>query len=315
MRELFVTLLQKQAARQPLVLVIEDLHWSDPTTVEWLGRSFDSLTVVPCLVLLTSRPVFKPSWLPHTNVLPLNPGRLNPAQSAQMVSYLAREGTLSEETCRRIATQADGIPLFVEELTKTMLEATETVETPNGQPEIPATLRDSLMARLDHLGTAKETAQWAAVLGREFLYPVLQAITGFDEQRVQTDLIKLIEAELVFLEDKTSLSLYRFKHALIQETAYTSLPKRARRHYHQRIAETLEAHFPPTAQTSPEILAQRYTQAGEGTGGYRRCLWPGGLPGLFGLYFRGYGQSGPGCGIPGSGLRRFCRYWYGAGSV
>lgn len=262
MREVFVSLLQKQAVRQPLVLVIEDLHWSDPTTVEWLGRSFDALADIPCLILLTFRPVFKPSWLPRTNTLSLNLGRLTPAQSEQMVSYLVKEGVLSEEICRRIADQADGIPLFVEELTKTTLEETETVGYLNGRPKIPATLRDSLMARLDHLGTAKETAQWAAVMGREFSYSVLYTATGLDEPRLQRDLARLVEAELIFSHGQTSRPQYEFSHALFKETAYATLPKRIRYRYHQKIAETLETHFPRMVETMPEILAQHYTRAG-----------------------------------------------------
>lgn len=266
MREIFVTLLRKQSVVTPIVLVIEDMHWSDPTTVEWLNRSFDSLATCACLMVLTSRPTFKPAWSPRTHIVTLNLERLNPTQTEWMVSCLAGEARLSQETRRRIAARTDGVPLFVEELTKTVLESTvvlsEVVESSNNLPEVPATLRDSLMARLDHLGEAKETACWAAVLGREFSYPVLLIATGFDEPRLQNDLIRLIEAELIFLLDKTPYTTYTFKHILIQEAAYTSLSKRTRRHYHRRIAETLETHFPRTAEIEPEILAQHYALAG-----------------------------------------------------
>ncbi|MCG3206959.1 MAG: hypothetical protein FOGNACKC_00559 [Anaerolineae bacterium] len=266
MREVFVALLQKQAARRPMVLVIEDLHWSDPTTIDWLDRSFNSLAAIPCLLLLTFRPQFKSPWLPRAHVHPLNLGRLNPAQAEQIVANLVVNRALPETTRCRIVAQTDGIPLFVEELTKTLLEEADDLAgagvEAKEQSKIPATLRDAMMARLDHLGAAKETAQWAAALGREFLYPVLHAVTGFDEKRLQRDLTRLSEAELVFRPDQPAHLQYMFKHSLIQEAAYASLPKRIRRRYHQQIAETLEAHFPQTIETMPEILAQHYMQAG-----------------------------------------------------
>ena len=265
MREVFVALAQKRAADQPLLLVIEDLHWADPSTVEWLGQSLDALVAVPCLILLTSRPTFTPAWPPQAHVFSLALGPLNPIETEQMLSELAGNQPLRDEVRQRIIAQTDGIPLFIEELTRTVLESNhqtlEVSETSRVLPEIPATLRDSLMARLDRVGAAKETAHWAAALGREFSYPVLQAVVPFDEERLQHDLAQLIEADLVHRPGQTTTN-YSFKHTLVQEAAYASLLKRTRQDYHRRIAETLETRFPQTAETQPEILAQHYASAG-----------------------------------------------------
>ncbi|MBI5564789.1 MAG: AAA family ATPase [Chloroflexi bacterium] len=248
MRVAFVALLQKQAAEQPLALMIEDLHWSDPSTLEWLDRSFDSLTAAPCLVLLTYRPTFTPAWLPRASSNLLTLGPLSVAQTESMVADLAGVGQLRAEIRQRIVHQADGIPLFVEELTKTLLESDE--------PDIPATLRDSLMARLDHLGDARQTAQWAAALGREFSYPVLSAVTAFDGQRLHSDLARLVAAELIVPPGRGTHGRYAFKHALVQEAAQASLLKRNYQDFHRRIAETLEARFAQIAETQPEVIAQ-----------------------------------------------------------
>jgi tetratricopeptide (TPR) repeat protein len=271
MRELFMTLLQKRAAEQPLVLAVEDLHWCDPSSIDWLGHVVGSVTAVPCLILLTTRPDSHPGWLANKEIqsklhqLALKP--LPSEQVAQMVSSLADDNMLDEETRQYIITQTDGIPLFVEELTKTLLEQAVDKTAANGPAKIPTTLLDSLMTRLDRLGAAKETAQWAAVLGREFSYSILQACSEWDEHRLQNDLAQLIEAELVAPAREPSLAIppaawYAFKHALMQETAYASLLKQTRQLYHQQAAEVLEMHFPQIAETRPETLAQHYASAG-----------------------------------------------------
>ncbi|MEJ2748940.1 MAG: BTAD domain-containing putative transcriptional regulator, partial [Anaerolineae bacterium] len=269
MRELFMTLLQKRAAEQPLVLLVEDLHWSDPSTIDWLGRLMEVGTAVPCLTLLTARPNCNPEWLSRKetqsklHLLTLKP--LRPEQAAQMIADLAGDNILDANLRRTIVTRTDGVPLFVEELTKTLLERAADRGEANTTAKIPATLHDSLVARLDHLGEAKETVQWAAVLGREFSYPVLQACAVYDEQRLQNDLARLVEAELVApIHDglQTVPTRYTFKHALMQDAAYASLLKHTRRTYHRRIAETLELHFPQVGETRPEVLGQHYFDAG-----------------------------------------------------
>ncbi|MBI5301011.1 MAG: AAA family ATPase [Chloroflexi bacterium] len=254
MREIFVALLKKQSATFPLVLVIEDLHWSDPSTIEWLNHTFDSLAAIPCFALLTFRPSFAPPWLPREHLVRLALGPLNANQTMQMVSSLIGDASsLRDEVRQRIVTQTDGIPLFVEELTEAL------IEDQNLKVALPATLRDSLMARLDHVGAAKETALWAATLGRDFSYPVLHAVAPFDERRLQSDLARLIDAGLVYPQNQVA---YSFKHGLVQEAAYASLLTRTRQDYHRRIAETLETRFPKTAETQPEVLAHHYANAG-----------------------------------------------------
>lgn len=263
MREVFVRLLQRLAARRPLVLVIEDLHWSDPTTVDWLGRSFDALAAGPCLVLLTCRPTFVSPWLPRPYLLSLTLGLLDPAEAESLVSNVAGDRVLPDEIRQRIVRQGDGVPLFVEELTRNVLDRqTSESSDPPEALQIPRTLRDSLMARLDYAGPAKETAHWAAVLGREFAYPVLRAVVPFDEQRLQNHLAVLVETDLVKVLDRSPQVSFAFKHTLIQEAAYDSLLRQTRKDYHRRIAETLEMHFPQVAQTQPELLAQHYFSAG-----------------------------------------------------
>ena len=257
MREIFVALLQKHALEQPLVLVIEDLHWSDPSTIEWLGSSLNALATVPCLILLTARPTFHPSWVSCSSLFPLTLEPLNPAQAKEMVELVAGGTPIDETLCQRIVTQTDGIPLFVEELTKALLD--EPIE--NGKPYLPATLRELLLTRLDHLGTAKEIAQWAAAIGREFTYPVLREATRFDEQRLQDDLAKLIAVGLLYGQGQAPHTHYVFNHALVQEAAYSSLPKPVRQTYHRKIAEALLTRFPHIADSQPEVLARHLSQA------------------------------------------------------
>lgn len=280
MSEVVMALLQRHAGEQPVVLVIEDLHWGDPSTVEWLGQAIPALAAVPCLMLFTARPTFQPAWFMDEGVrrkllkFALQP--LPPAQAEAMVANLAGERMLDEDLLQRIVAQTDGNPLFIEELTKTMLEQPIGQGTMRPGTGIPVTLLDSLAARLDRLGPAKETAQWAAVIGREFPYPVLHACAPYDDQRLQSDLARLIEAELVIPiqaapQDaapymasgrEKAPARYTFKHTLVQEAAYASLLNHTRHVYHQRIAETLENRFPQMAELRPEILAQHFASAG-----------------------------------------------------
>jgi predicted ATPase/DNA-binding SARP family transcriptional activator/class 3 adenylate cyclase len=276
MCQVFIALVQQRAAEQPLVLVIEDLHWSDPSTLEWLRLSLPSLASVPCLMLLTARPGFDPASLSQPDarsnmlLLPLNP--LPPEQVEQMMFDLAGRSMLAEDVHRRVVAQTDGIPLFVEELTKMLIEQSASKAGEKRTANIPATLLDSLAARLDHIGIAKETAQWAAVIGREFSYPVLQACIPYDDERLQSDLAHLIEAELISainpgVHDSTlarskTKPRYTFKHTLVQDAAYASMLQSTRQAYHRRIAETLETRFPHLAEARPEHLAQHYFEAG-----------------------------------------------------
>jgi len=262
-REACLALLQREAARQPVMLLIEDLHWADPTTMAWLNRSLDALAAARCVLWLNWRQEFVAPWRPRPYLTALNLEPLMPLQVASLVRDVASTRLLPDEVLQQIVKQADGIPLYVEELTRTMVDhaAAETAVTARALP-IPATLRDSLMVRLDRMGTARETAQWAAVLGREFEYPQLRAAVPFAEQRLQDDLTVLLESGLIIAQAETPPATYAFRHALIHETAYDSMLKRTRQDYHRRIAETLFTQFPHMTETRPEILAEHYSRSG-----------------------------------------------------
>jgi predicted ATPase len=221
------------------------------------------------LTFLTCRPTFASPWggLAHVTLLSLP--RLVAPQVEQMVHWLGGDALPAAQQ-RHIVRQTDGVPLFIEEVTKFVLAAQRLHGPPGPQasesvaPEIaiPATLRDSLMARLDQLGPAKGTAQLGATIGREFPAPLLQAVTPLDEEVLRQELHQLVEAELLYQRGVGTTAVYQFKHALIQEAAYASLLRRTRQHYHQHIAQVLEAQFPNTVATQPELLAQHYTAAG-----------------------------------------------------
>ncbi len=273
MRELFVTLVRKRAAEQPVTLVIEDLQWADPSTVEWLGLSVEALAGMPCLTLLTARSKFAPPWLSHEERPSLVQRTLRPLTD-EVVDLIVRDMAgaleLDDSLRRRIVAETDGVPIFAEELTKAVLEQIGSGH--DVRTTIPSTLVDSLAARLEHLGAARETAQWAATVGREFTHPVLRSITGMDEDRLEADLARLIEAGLVTpipaapqdvayfvtVPGAAPPRRYSFKHSLVQEAAYASLPKRARQERHRRVAETIEAQFPRMAETRPELVAGHY---------------------------------------------------------
>src|SRR6266849_2851769 len=195
---------------------------------------------------------------------------LSHTQVAQIVTGMIEGKTFPAGVLQQIIEKTDGVPLFVEELTKAIVESGHLKDV-NGHYEltgsfstfaIPATLQDSLMARLDRLVTAKAVAQYAAVIGRQFPYELLQAVSQLDESTLQRELGRLVEAEIVYQRRLPPQSTYVFKHALIQDAAYESLLKSTRQQYHQRIAEVLEAQFPETIVTQPELLADHYTEAG-----------------------------------------------------
>ena len=260
--ETLVALLLGRAEQQPVLLVLEDLHWSDPTTLEWLSLVMDQGPTAPIFTLLTCRPTFASPWGGRTHVTLLVVQRLASQQVTQMVQWLG-EDRLSAAQRQHIVTQTDGIPLFVEEVTKLVLAAhqlhghTDQQESASAGPaiRIPVTLQDSLMARLDQLGPAKSTAQLGAIIGREFPAALLWAVTPLDEDVVRQDLKQLVDAELLYQRGVGATAVYLFKHALIQEVAYASLLRQTRQHYHQRITQVLETQFPDTVATQLELLA------------------------------------------------------------
>ncbi|MFZ1474419.1 MAG: AAA family ATPase [Anaerolineae bacterium] len=258
MRLACVALLGRLAAQRPLVVVIEDLHWADPSTVAWLDASLDALTALPCLTLLTYRPIFTPPWRPRSRLTQLTLGPLNPGQAERLVDGLVGDKAVPAALRRRVVERADGVPLFVQELARALLES----GAPAAASAIPATLHDSLRARLDRMGAAKVTAGWAAALGREFAYPVLAAVVPFDEPRLRADLATLTAAGLIQPTGAATATHYAFKHVLIQEAALGALLRRTRQAHHRRIAETYAARFPQIAETQLEVMAEHYLQAG-----------------------------------------------------
>jgi len=268
--ETILTLLQARAAQQPVLFIVEDLHWIDSSTLELLSLFVDQGPTVPILTLLTSRPEFHPPWSAEAHVTSLTLGRLPPMQVEQMIDRVTGGKRLPPALRQEVVAKTDGVPLFVEELTKMVLESGLLREQadhyelrgPFPSLAIPTTLHDSLMARLDRLGNAKEVAQLGATLGRTFPYELLRAVSPWEQERLQHALRQLVDAELLHQRGVPPQVTYVFKHALIQETAYQSLLKSKRQQYHQQTVHVLEQHFPEIAETRPELLAYHCTEAG-----------------------------------------------------
>jgi class 3 adenylate cyclase/predicted ATPase len=268
--EAILALLLALAARQPLLLVVEDLHWVDPSTLELLTLILDQVPTSSVMALFTCRPDFDPPWALRAHLTPLTVTRLTRKQTELLVARVAAAKVLPLEVLEQIVAKTDGVPLFVEELTKMVLESGLLRER-DGRYEltgplpalaIPATLQDSLMARLDRLATVKDVAQLGATLGRSFSYELLRAVSPMEEPTLQKTLRRLVEAELLYQRGIPPQATFIFKHALIQEAAYQSLLKSRRQQFHQRIAQVLLEHFPETPETQPELLAHHYTEAG-----------------------------------------------------
>jgi predicted ATPase len=265
-----VTWLAAEAERQPALVAWEDLHWADPTTLETLGLVIEQAPTVPMLHVLTYRPEFSPPWPLHSHITPLVLNRLERPQVETLIAQGVGGKPLPAAVVQYIVAKTDGVPLYVEELTKMLLsspllqeEADQYVLTgPLHTVAIPDTLQDALMARLDQLNRAKEVAQFGAVLGREFAYELLQAIAPQDENALQAGLAQLVAAELLYQRGRPPRARYLFKHALIQDAAYASLLKSTRQQVHQQVAQVLEAQFPALVETQPELVAWHYTAAG-----------------------------------------------------
>ena len=251
-------ILLRIAAQQPMLFVMEDLHWVDPSTLELLSLLVAQGPTARILALLTFRPDFRPPWTGRSHCTQMTLHRLMPPQATELIRRVAHHKALPPEVVAQIVTKTDGVPLFVEELTKMVLESgllqerEDRYELTGPLPAlaIPATLQDSLMARLDRLTTVKAVAQLGATIGRTFAYELLQAVAPLDEATLQQGLRQLVEAELVYQRGVASQATYIFKHALIQDAAYQSLLKSTRQQYHQRIAQVLEAQFPEVVEPS-----------------------------------------------------------------
>ena len=258
------------AAQQPVLALYEDVHWIDPSTLELLGLVIERIRQLPVLVLITFRPEFQPPWTGQAHVTTLTMSRLGRRQGADLVARVTGDKPLPAEIVEQIVARTDGVPLFVEELTKTVLEsglltdAGDHYELSGPLPPlaIPTTLHDSLMARLDRLAPVKEVAQIGAVIGREFSHELLAAVSPLSANQLGDALDQLVSSELVFRRGTPPEATYSFKHALVQDAAYQSLLKSKRQQLHARIAEVLEERFPDVGETEPEVLAQHLTDAG-----------------------------------------------------
>lgn len=255
--------------QRPLLFVWEDAHWIDPTSLEALDRVIAAVAALPVLAIVTFRPELVPQWGAHSHVTLHTLNRLGRRQSAALAARVA-EAPLPEALVEQITAKTDGVPLFIEELTKTVLESDLVVETQDGYAlsgavdamTIPATLHDSLMARLDRLIPVKEVAQIGAAIGREFSHQLLAALSSMSTADLDAAIDKLLASELVHRRGTPPEATYVFKHALVQDAAYESLLKRDRQDLHRQIAEALFANFPMIAETEPEVLAQHFTKAG-----------------------------------------------------
>ncbi len=262
--------LEGLAATRAVLLAVEDLHWVDPTTLALLDELVERVATLPVLMLMTFRPQFAPSWtgLAHVAFMALN--RMDQRQCAAMVQQLTQDMAVPAKVVEQIIAKTDGVPLFVEELTRTVLESGLLEEAAGGAQDagatqrslaIPTTLQDSLMARLDQLKEAKHVAQAGAVIGREFSLELLAAVVGLDPVPLDEELRQLEQAGLVHARGTDVDRSYVFKHALIQDAAYESLLKSDRRRLHAAIAQALETHFADKTVTEPEVLARHYTEA------------------------------------------------------
>jgi class 3 adenylate cyclase/predicted ATPase len=265
-----LTILLKIAAQQPVLFVMEDLHWVDPSTLELLSLLVDQGPTARILALFTCRPDFSPPWTGRAHLTQVTLNRLPRRQAVELTGRVAHGKALPPVVVEQVVAKTDGVPLFVEELTKMVLESgllqerAERYELTGPLPPlaIPTTLHDSLMARLDRLAAVKGLAQLGATLGREFSYELLQAVSLWDEDTLHRGLHQLVAAEFLYQQGLPPQATYVFKHALIQDAAYQSLLRSTRQQYHQRIAQVVEERFPELCKTQPELVALHYTAAG-----------------------------------------------------
>jgi predicted ATPase len=284
--EALIRQLEGLARQQPMVMVFEDAHWIDPTSRELLDLTVNCARSLPALLIVTFRPEFQAAWTgqPQVTLLALN--RLDLRDRASLIALIAGGKVLPDDVIDQIADRTDGVPLFVEELTKSVLEsgllreARDHYVLERALPPfaIPTTLHASLLARLDRLESARLVAQTGAAIGREFSYELLHAVSRLPADELQTSLARLVATELVFQRGRPPDAVYSFKHALVQDAAHSSLMRSTRQQLHTQIAEALLAHSPEILDTQPELFAQHYAEAGS-----LKNLSPAGLRPVIGL--------------------------------
>jgi predicted ATPase/class 3 adenylate cyclase len=270
--------LDRLGTRQPVYIIFEDVHWADPTSLELLTVALEQIPRLPVLLLITARPEFTPPWPGHAHVTTISLTRLNRRNGAALIERVAAGKTLPEEVMEQILARTDGVPLFVEELTKTVLETGLLEERddhyvlnrPLPSMAIPTTLHASLMARLDRLSSVREVAQIGAVVGREFSHELLNSVAGLPREKLDEALAQLVRSELIFCRGEAPQAIYTFKHALVRDAAYSGLLKSRRAALHATIADAFEQRFPEIAEAQPETLAHHLTEAGlfDKAGGY-----------------------------------------------
>jgi TolB-like protein/predicted ATPase len=269
--EALIRQLMGLARRQPVVMIIEDAHWIDPTSHELLDLIIERVrTSLPVLLIVTFRPEFQPPWIGQAQVTILGLNRLDQRDRADLVEEIAGGKALPDQVIAQITDRSDGVPLFIEELTKSVIESgllrveRDRYAIDGALPPfaIPTTLHDSLMARLDRSASVRHVAQTGAAIGREFSYELLQAVSRIPSDELQAALASLVAFELVFQRGTPPAAIYTFKHALVQDAAHASLLRSARQQLHAQIAEALEAHSPEVRESQPEVFAQHYAEAG-----------------------------------------------------
>ena len=261
--------LAELASRRPVLMIFEDAHWTDPTSLEAIGRTVNRNKTLPVLLIVTFRPEFNPPWVGQSHVTSLTLNRLGTREATTIIARLVGNKALPADVLAEIVERTDGIPLFVEEMTKAVLEAESegaarrtVAAVPSSALAVPASLHASLMARLDRLGPAKEVVQIGSAIAREFSHALLAAVARKSEPELGSALDRLIEAGLLFRQGMPPQASYLFKHALVQDAAYGTLLRESRRVLHARIAETLESQFADIAESQPELLARHCTEAG-----------------------------------------------------
>ena len=262
--------LEALAARRPVLVIFEDVHWIDPTSLELLTAMVERAAQLRVLLLINARPEFAPPWPRYAHVTTVALTRLGRPDATAIIKRIAGGKTLPEEVMNQIVVRTDGVPLFVEELTKTVLESGVlrerdghyVLERPLPPLAIPTTLHDSLIARLDRFAPVREVAQIGAVVGRSFSYELLNAVAGLSPQKLEEALGQLVRSELVFCRGEIPHAVYTFKHVLVRDAAYSSLLKSRRAIVHAAIASALEQRFPEIVEAEPETLAQHLTEAG-----------------------------------------------------
>jgi class 3 adenylate cyclase/tetratricopeptide (TPR) repeat protein len=248
------------AKLQPVVMVIEDLHGVDPSTLELLRLLAEQGVMVPLMLICTARPEFHSEWPMRSHHTQITMNRLSAGDVRQMVGLVAARNALASESVEVVIERTGGVPLFVEELTRAVLESGAV--KPSAR-EIPVTLHDSLMARLDRLGSAKDALQVASVIGGEFSYELLHAVHRTSEQELESELRKITDADLLYFRGIAPEATYRFKHALIRDAAYEALLKSRRKELHRLVASTIDEKFAALKEAHPEVLARHWTEAGE----------------------------------------------------